>query len=152
MSPGKVSKRVVADRLRWIDKMIRQIELLPLENYETFISDQRNVLAAESCLRRSLEALMDLGRHVLAKGFSIGVTEYKQIASGLEEKGILNHAESAKARLLAGYRNRMVHFYHEISDRELYEICSSQLSDITDVAQAIKRWINDHPELVNSDL
>jgi len=152
MSPGKISKRVFADRLSWIDKMIRQIELLPLENYEAFASDQRNIWAAESCLRRSLEALMDLGRHVLAKGFSMGVTEYRQIASGLEEKGILNHTESAKLGLLAGYRNRMVHFYHEISDKELYEICSSQLSDITDVAQAIKRWINDHPELVDSGL
>jgi len=43
----------------------------------------------------------------------------------------------------------MVHFYYEISDRELYEICTSQLSDITHVTNAIKRWINNHPELID---
>ena len=35
---------------------------------------------ADSCLRRSLEALFDIGRHILAKGYARGVTEYKEIA------------------------------------------------------------------------
>jgi hypothetical protein len=35
-------------------------------------------------LRRSLEALMDLGRHIVAKGFGRGVTEYREIESVLE--------------------------------------------------------------------
>jgi len=33
-------------------------------------SDPRNVASAESYLRRGLEALLDLGRHLLAKGFA----------------------------------------------------------------------------------
>jgi len=72
MSPGKISKRVVADRLNWINKMIQEITLLPIKDYDSFALDKRNSFAAESCLKRSLEALMDLGRHILAKGFSQG--------------------------------------------------------------------------------
>ncbi|MCD6295899.1 MAG: hypothetical protein J7M30_01970, partial [Deltaproteobacteria bacterium] len=83
MSPGKISKRVIADRLDWIEKMIEGINLLSLNDYETFIRDKRNIWAAESCLRRALEALMDLGRHISAKGFGRGVSEYKEIASSL---------------------------------------------------------------------
>ncbi|MBW1793478.1 MAG: DUF86 domain-containing protein [Deltaproteobacteria bacterium] len=152
MSPGKISKRVVADRLNWINKMIKEIESLPLSNYETFTEDKRNIWSAESCLRRSLEALMDLGRHILAKGFGRGVSEYKEIGSVLEELAILGDRDSLRFKTLAGYRNRMVHFYHEITTKELYEICSSQLSDIEDVAGAIKRWINAHPEFVDGTL
>lgn len=152
MSPGKISKRVVADRLDWINRMIKEIESLPLSNYETFTEDKRNIWSAESCLRRSLEALMDLGRHILAKGFGRGVSEYKEIGSVLEEVAILGNQESLRFKTLAGYRNRMVHFYHEITDKELYEICSSQLSDIEDVAGAIKRWINAHPEFIDGTL
>ena len=95
---------------------------------------------------------MDLGRHVLAKGFGRGVSEYKEIASALVEERVLNAGESARFKTLAGFRNRMVHFYHEISDKELFEICSSQLSDITYVAEAIKMWVNDHPEFINGTL
>ena len=152
MSLRKISKRVVADRLDWINRMIKEIESLPLSNYETFTEDKRNIWSAESCLRRSLEALMDLGRHILAKGFGRGVSEYKEIGSVLEELAILGDRDSLRFKTLAGYRNRMVYFYHEISTKELYDICSSQLSDIEDVASAIKRWINAHPEFVDGTL
>ncbi len=70
MTPRKISKRVVVDRLNWINKMIGEIHSLPLNDYEKFAKDKRNIWSAESCLRRSLEALMDLGRHILAKGAS----------------------------------------------------------------------------------
>ena len=152
MSPGRISKRVIADRLNWIRQMMMEIKSLPLKDYEIFTSDKRNVWSAESCLRRSLEALMDLGRHLLAKGFGRGVSEYKEIGAVLAEVGILNDLECATFKTLAGYRNRMVHFYHEISDKELFEICSSQLSDITYVVEAIKKWVNNHPELIDETL
>ena len=54
MSLRKISKRVVADRLDWINRMIKEIESLPLSNYETFTEDKRNIWSAKSCLRRSL--------------------------------------------------------------------------------------------------
>ena len=152
MSPGKISRKSVADRLDWIDNMIMQIESLPLQTYEAFTADKRNIWSAESCLRRAIEALMDIGRHILAKGFATGVTEYKQIASGLREKGVLDQTDSARFRVLAGYRNRMVHFYHEISDLELYDICKSQLSDVMSLTELIRGWIKDNPELIDSNL
>ncbi len=37
MGPNKISKKVIADRLNWVDKMVRGIRALPLENYESFI-------------------------------------------------------------------------------------------------------------------
>ena len=32
MSPQKISQKIVGDRLEWIDKMIREIQSLPLDN------------------------------------------------------------------------------------------------------------------------
>ena len=95
---------------------------------------------------------MDLGRHILAKGFGCGVSEYEEMVPAVGEERVLNSLERVRFKTLAGYRNRMVHFYHEISDKELFEICSSQLSDITYVAEAIKMWVNDHPEFINGTL
>lgn len=152
MSPNKISKRVVADRLAWIEKMVGEIRALPLENYVSFAADRRNVWAAESCLRRALEALMDLGRHIGAKAFGKGITEYKEIADLLMHKGILNHDAHDTFRNLAGYRNRMVHFYLEISDRELFDICSIELSDVLKMTEIIKEWIRNHPEFFDETL
>lgn len=152
MSPGKVSKKVIADRVAWINGMLEEISSLPLESYKIFVSDKRNIWSVESCLTRCLEGLMDLGRHILAKGFGRGTSEYKEIASGLAEVGVLSDAESEKLRILAGYRNRMVHFYHEVSHKELYEICTHQFSDITHVTGCIRGWLTAHPEMIDETL
>ncbi len=50
MMAEKISKRVVVDRLAWIEQMTGEIRALPLNDREAFFADQRNVWAAESCL------------------------------------------------------------------------------------------------------
>ncbi len=152
MTHGKISRRIVAERIKWINDMLTEIKKLPLESYAYFSQDKKNIWAAESCLRRALEALMDLGRHVLAKGFGRAVVEYKEIATALAETQVLTEDESNLFRILAGYRNRMVHFYQEISDTELYDICSSKLSDISRTSEAIKVWIKDHADYIDQGL
>jgi uncharacterized protein YutE (UPF0331/DUF86 family) len=80
MTPAILRAKIIAERSAWINEMITRLRLLPLDNLEIFQSDMRNPSAAESYLRRALEALFDLGRHILAKGFGQAVSEYKEIA------------------------------------------------------------------------
>jgi len=103
-------------------------------------------------LRRALEALLDLGRHILAKGFGVGVSEYKEIATELARHEVLTSREADLLRTLAGYRNRMVHFYHEVSPEELYEICAFRLTDVERLASAYRRWLKAHPERLDEQL
>ncbi len=148
MMPEHVSRRVLVDRLRWV----AEIERLPLDDAEAFLADHRNVFTAESCLRRALEALLDCGRHILAKAFAVGATEYKEVAARLGENGVLSPEDAARLRIMAGYRNRLVHFYHEVSHEELFEICRTQRTDITAVATAFRQWIQSRPDLVDDSL
>jgi uncharacterized protein YutE (UPF0331/DUF86 family) len=55
-------------------------------------------------------------------------------------------------RVLAGYRNRLVHFYHEVSAEELYEVCLHQLIDVELVRAACQRWLREHPEKLDEVL
>jgi len=152
MTPSRLRARIVAERLHWIHEMIRRVAELPLGTYESFRSDPRNAAAAESYVRRALEALMDLGRHILAKGFGHGPTEYKGIPLGLAQRGVLTEDEADLMMRLAGYRNRMAHFYNEISEQELYTICTLHIDDIKLASNALRRWIQDHPEKIDRSL
>jgi len=152
MTPGALSRRVVSDRLSWVERMVWEIQALPLEDRETFFADRRNIWTAESCFRRALEALLDLGRHILAKGFSLGVSEYKEIAVRLGEQGVLSQEETKLLRTLAGYRNRLVHFYHEVGPEELYEICTHRLVDLERIIEAYRRWLKEHEEWLDETL
>ena len=146
MTPSRVSKRVVGDRAAIISDLIRDLRALPLGDRDAFFADRRNVWAAESCLRRCLEALLDIGRHILAKGFGVGVTEYKEIATRLAKHGVLEPDEAEALRRMAGYRNRMVHFYHEITEAELHQLCAEHLGDIERLVRALLRWLAANPD------
>ena len=130
MTPANIDRKVVTQRAAWIREMMRALGDLPLKNKGKFLQSRHNIAAAESYLRRSLEALFDIGRHILAKSFAFPATEYKEIARGLQDKKILDEEEAELMRKMAGYRNRMIHFYREVPPEELKEIVSHHLNDL----------------------
>jgi uncharacterized protein YutE (UPF0331/DUF86 family) len=141
MSPGTIDEKVIAQRARWIREAIAALKELPLSDQQAFLGNKHNIAAAESYLRRSLEALFDVGRHILAKGFAYPATEYKEIASGLFEKSVIGKADADLMRKMAGYRNRMVHFYHEISSEELLDICLHHTDEIDRLLEQMLQWL-----------
>ncbi len=114
MTPARIRSSIVLERISWVREMFRSVRSLPLSTYGEFASDKRNIASAESFLRRGIEALLDLGRHILARGFAVAVTEYKEIGARLHAEGVLTEDQAELFRMIAGYRNRMVHFYHEV--------------------------------------
>jgi len=152
MTPSRVSASVVAERIAWIDAMLAGIRALPLDSIAAFDADPRTPAAAESYLRRALEALLDLGRHVLAKAFGQPTAEYRDIPRYLADHGVIDEADALRWLKMAGYRNRMVHFYAEVSRAELFDICASKLSDVESAVVAVRAWMAAHPELVDMSL
>lgn len=49
-------------------------------------------------------------------------------------------------------RSALVHFYHEVTEEELYRICSTQLGDIETLLAAILAWMKAHPEMIDQTL
>ncbi len=152
MTPNLVSERVILTRLALIERLVADVRALPLARPEAFYADTRNVWTAESCLRRMLEALLDIGRHILAKGYGLGTTEYREIAQMLHASQVLDADEERLLAQMAGYRNRMVHLYHQISHEELYQIAAERLGDVERIAGAYRRWLSTHPERVDRTL
>ncbi|MBI5193804.1 MAG: DUF86 domain-containing protein [Nitrospirae bacterium] len=97
---------------------------------EEFLRDYKNPASAETFLRHCLEATFDIGRHILAKTGKVRLThEYKDIARGLGDSGVLSQPLVERLIEMAGYRNRIVHFYHEITNEELYQILQTDMKD-----------------------
>jgi uncharacterized protein YutE (UPF0331/DUF86 family) len=152
MTPGKVRAVTVVQKAAQVQGMLAGIEGLPLSDMAAFEADPRNAASAESYLRRALEALLDLGRHILAKGIGQGPAEYKEVAIALARAHVLDESQGALLVRLAGYRNRLVHFYDEVSDEELYEICTQHSADLSALLEALLGWVRRHPELVDGRL
>jgi len=148
MTPGKLRGEIIAERASWVREMLAGLRALPLDSIEDFESDARNLAAAESYLRRALEALLDLGRHVLAKGFGRATSEYEEIARVLGEVGVLDEAMSSTLGEMAGFRNRLVHSYDRVTQSELYDICRQDVGDVETVLHRILQWVESNPDFV----
>lgn len=106
---------------------------------EQFAGDSKEFAVAEHHFRRALEAVFDIAGHIISRfPYAPGKRPktIKEIARALGDKGVVDK-EFAEKRLvkMAGYRNRLVHFYDEIAPQELYSIVTHDLGDIEQFAR-----------------
>ncbi|NPV70545.1 MAG: DUF86 domain-containing protein [Firmicutes bacterium] len=137
-----VDRLLVKQRLALISTCLTELEALSLLPREEFLN-ARTAASAESFLRRALEAVFDIGRHILAKnGGTDMAMEYKGIALGLGRMGIVTADLQLQLVKMAGYRNRLVHLYHQVSNDELHEIIRTDLDDIRRFKDQILAYIS----------
>lgn len=97
-------------------------------------------------LRLALEGVFHIASHILARIPGARETEYKRIAKKCGEVGLVEPAFADSALVaMAGYRNRLTHFYADIQADELYNLVQNHLDDVEVFLVAIKN-IMQHPE------
>lgn len=144
-----VNKTMIRERLTLIKEYVDRLERLSQIPLKEFIGND-SCAAAESYLRRSLEAIFDIGRHIVAKGGYIELAqEYRSIAKGLQELHVVDPPLGRKLVKMAGYRNRMVHFYNLITDEEIYAIISRELGDIRSFLLQVKNYLDNLSEKID---
>lgn len=132
--------------------MLASARSLPLASQREFLEAPHAAAAGESYLRRALEALLDLGRHLAAKGFGLPAVEYKAVPLALREAGVLDVGVTDRFLKMASYRNRLTHFYNEVAPEELYAILRGQLGEVEEVLAMLLRWVEEHPERIDRSL
>lgn len=99
-----------------------------------------------------MEAVFDIAGHIVSRyPMAAGKrpSTYKGLALVLAEKGIVNEDFGKNILVqMAGYRNRMVHFYDEITPQEMYDILKNHIADINTFASAIVELLK-NPESYN---
>lgn len=135
-----INKEVLRTRISYIEDSMKSLERFKGIPYEEFHSNADHFRIAFYDLHRSLEAIMDMGSHILSRIPGARPSSYKDIPRLLEKHKIIpSQFANNQLTKIAGYRNRMVHFYGEISEREIYNIIQEELDDF----YAFCAYIND---------
>jgi uncharacterized protein YutE (UPF0331/DUF86 family) len=127
-----------------IQKSVRRLEEISRMDPPSFYKSDRDYALAEHNLRRALEGILTIGTHILSR-LPARTKDYQDIIVELGKNNIIPREFAEKNKKLAGYRNRMVHLYWEITPEELYKIISEHLSDIDVFCEYYREVIN-HPE------
>ena len=132
---------VISDRLDRIRRSTNRLHKLAQLSWEQFLADPDNFAVAEHHLRRAIEALLDVGRHILAKQGLARPSDYRAVIISLGHHGILPMEFSEKIQGMAGYRNRLVHAYADVTEKEIYEIITTRLDDFRQFVKYIVDYI-----------
>ncbi|WP_322802029.1 type VII toxin-antitoxin system HepT family RNase toxin [Thermoflexus sp.] len=125
-----VRPEVLQRRLRKLDEYLEILRRLRRYHFEEFIQDPERYGSAERFLQLAIEALLDMGNHVIA---DLGLGEvrwYSDIPAILAERAGLEPELKEKWIRMIGFRNILVHEYMEVDRRIVYEILQTGLEDL----------------------
>jgi len=124
-----VNNGLIEDRLNQIRISVSRLKKLADKSQLEFVEDPDDFAITEHHLRRALEALFDIGRHILAKE-ALGKPEsYQQVIQALGSNRILPIEFAERISGMAGYRNRLTHSYTDVRPEELWAILQTRLDD-----------------------
>lgn len=125
-----VRPEVIRKRLNKLDKYLSILYNLRKYSFDDFVSDPEHYGSAERFLHLAIEAILDMGNHVIAD-MDLGIVNwYSDIPSILAEKGYIDSAQEKKWLQMIGFRNTLVHDYLEIDRSIVYDILQNHLEDI----------------------
>jgi uncharacterized protein YutE (UPF0331/DUF86 family) len=136
-----VNNRVVRQRLDLIWSSLSRLKAFILMSKAEFLSHPDNFAIAEHHLRRALEAVFDVGRHIIAKEGFGHPPDYRAIILTLGQHKVIEQNFAHSILGMAGYRNRLVHGYAEITPEEMHEIITNRLTDFETFIRQVLRYL-----------
>ena len=148
MNKIPIDKETILKRINGIQGEISELEKIAKIQFEEF-KDGVGFKLTQYHLHRVLEGVFHIGSHILSRIPGAQATEYKEIAKKLGEYGIIDKKYAGSVLVkMAGYRNRLVHFYAEIIPEEIYKIINENLGDFDIFLKAVRKILS-NPEKFN---
>lgn len=123
-NPERIRKMVSSMRLA-----VRQLFELSQLDEKDFLNDVHKITSAKYNFIIGIEAAIDIGNHIISQNGFRAPEDYADTFSVLGEYEVVDKEFVKELRKMAGFRNRLVHIYWEVDDKQIYQIMQSNLKD-----------------------
>ncbi|WP_027340064.1 type VII toxin-antitoxin system HepT family RNase toxin [Halonatronum saccharophilum] len=130
----------VVDKIKLLEDNLSKLEVLKEISQEEFLNDFRNIEAAKHLLQTSVEIMIDIANNIIAAK-RLGKPETS--ADGfriLAQNEIIDNQNKDKYILMTKFRNRVVHMYSKVDEKEIYSIIQNNLLDYKAFIQEICKF------------
>ena len=132
---------VIRRRLQKLDEYLAILEKLRSYTLEEFLADPERYGSAERFLQLAIEALMDMGSHVIAE-LDLGTIEaYSDIPKILAQKGYISPELADRWVRMIGMRNILVHDYLDIDRKLVHSALKDHLQDIAMLRKSFAQFL-----------
>ena len=146
MKKININKKTIEEKIKLIELHLGRLKEMSLLSQRE-ITNERNFAYAAWNLRGALESTFNICTHILSRIPGVKIDEYKQMAIDMGKQRIVAK-EFAEEKLvkMAGYRNRLTHFYFEVTPKEMYGVIQNNLSDFDIFMKSIKKLLRPVPK------
>ncbi len=137
-----VDREVVFHRLAALRENARRLRAAIETGRERFTTDEDVFLKAERCLQLAIQAVLDIGTHLIADRGLSRPTRYEDVVPELGRAGIVPAALVERLAGAAGLRNILVHDYLTVDHGRLFDELTSGLADFDDFARTIAAFLD----------
>ena len=136
-----VDREVILRRIALIGEYAGILqESLKLPETE-FVRNRDVYLKTERCLEVVIQAMLDIGNHVISDRQFSRPGRYEQIFDILGDNGVIDPALARKLSGLAGLRNVLVHAYLEIDRARLRKMVIERFDQFEEYVQQVVAYL-----------
>lgn len=128
--------------IRLIKENNEKLKEIIKEGKNKFVSDYKNYNTALRLLQISIEAMIDIGNHIIARKSLGNPEDYAGIFEILQKNNIIEDSDLEKFSKMVKFRNRLVHIYLDVNLEEVYDIINNNLDDFFLFIRRISQYID----------
>lgn len=114
------------------------VQDMQLEAFSTDIRTQRFV---ERTLHIAIECCLDVCHHIISDQKWREPSSYSEAFTIMAENGVIPSDSLAQYRLMAQFRNRLVHYYEKVEANQVFVIAKTRRDDFTSFAVSVRSWL-----------
>jgi uncharacterized protein YutE (UPF0331/DUF86 family) len=132
---------VIRKRLAKLDEYLGNLKKLQRYSREEFLADPEHYGSAERFLHLAIEAVLDMGNHVIADDHIGTVDWYSDIPKLLCDRGLISPDLRDKWIRMIGFRNTLVHEYIEINRDIVFDVLHQGLDDLEELKRLFANFL-----------
>ncbi len=117
MTPLKIE--TIQDKLFRINQNVTFIEDILRSPNEDILKDVARYNGLEHMLQLSIQAILDIGAHILAEEFQENPANYQDIIAALGKHGVIEQAFATEQVEMAKFRNKLIHDYDAVDTKKV---------------------------------
>jgi len=133
----KTDQQKIRQKLHFMRESLELLEQFKDMDQHQFTSDPITESAALRMLQVSIEAMLDICSHIIAReGWGLAKT-YVEIVELTVKNGLIQKDKADIYKNMARFRNRIIHLYDRVETAEVLNIINNHLDDFRPFMSAI---------------
>ncbi len=141
MTSTDLDLRRINEKISLVLSNLEMLKTLRDRSEADFYADFRNIESAKHLLQVSIEAMIDIANHIIARKKLNRPESYGHSFRILNEQGIISDEKVENLMTMVKFRNRVVHIYHDLDPKEIYRILHQNLADFAFYLEEIRSYL-----------